>query len=384
MRVAAIECLGTTGDDLVCLLEQAKAKAKDVRAAALRALVGASSYTADMLSIVKQAIAGPDIELFGNRLAKSMSPDITSHVLAESRQQLQSLLKEKDPKKQAPGVSRLQYLLMNLDGRTDAEAEAFLLECFQAAPSLAKVKSTPSGQDINELVAHLLCRGTPTMRKTLVMKHAELTGGMLPPALRAAREIMTPAAFYQEFSPMLADLSSKRGKKGREAERAAALAAALLPGYVGGYSPWFVYMPDDREDAEHADDKLQELDPRWLDAAVEAEAIDLVYTLARPGHTGVNQYLSSKLAATKAADAHPLLQTMVRIKHPDAARAVVGAIKAQAKSPHYGYMGYWYSQLITGLPKAALPEIEALLPTLPDKMVDQLMEAVIELKNRSE
>jgi len=55
LRVAANECLGDSGEDLAFLLEQSKSKAKDVRAAALKAL--SKLNTGDAVQTVKQLLA---------------------------------------------------------------------------------------------------------------------------------------------------------------------------------------------------------------------------------------------------------------------------------------------------------------------------------------
>ena len=45
------------------------------------------------------------------------------------------------------------------------------------------------------------------------------------------------------------------------------------------------------------------------------------------------------------------------------------------------YSYYWIGHLIPRLPKAeALAKLEALLPTLPEKMIDQFLDYVTELK----
>ena len=79
-----------------------------------------------------------------------------------------------------------------------------------------------------------------------------------------------------------------------------------------------------------------------------------------------------------------VLDAMIRVGHPGATDAVVELIErfARAKSP-YGYSGfsYWVGRLIPRLPRdEALPKLEALLPTLPEKMIDQLLDYVTELK----
>src|SRR3954466_6929158 len=137
MKVAAVECLGKTDDDLTYLLEQARAKAKDVRAAALRALTAAGVTTADVLTTLKKAIAGPDLELIVARIKQSPLPEIQAYVLEQAEAQLADLLKSRDKAQQCVAVVRLEQLVTCLEERTDAKAEAFLLKCFEKAPALA-------------------------------------------------------------------------------------------------------------------------------------------------------------------------------------------------------------------------------------------------------
>ena len=221
------------------------------------------------------------------------------------------------------------------------------------------------------------------MQQQLIAAHKTLTGGMLPPAIFAARAIMTPDKFYEEFSPSLNGLSEKRTKKNSsEQERAIALQNVLI-----SQGEHFVYY---RMGLAHHHERrrgapLKELDPRWLDAAVDAESVELVCDLARPGHPAANRFLSDQLAKLKKPhESHRVLQTMVRIGHPGATDAIIDALKKQAKETTYYYLSYWYGRMIADLPKNAHPKFEALLPTLPDKMVDQLMESVLALKNKSE
>jgi hypothetical protein len=75
------------------------------------------------------------------------------------------------------------------------------------------------------------------------------------------------------------------------------------------------------------------------------------------------------------------LQALVRVEHPEATEAVIAAIQKRAKDGQtYGYD--WLGRLITQLPSADAPKLEALLPSLPEKVIDQLVDYVAELKNR--
>jgi hypothetical protein len=383
MRVAAVECLGTNADDLVYLLEQTRSKAKEVCAAALGALLRAGAKSAEVVAALKKAIAGADLQLIASRVKECRLPEIRNYALEQAEQQLAEVLKLKDKKLQGPAVNRLQQLVSSLDERSDPKAEAFLLTCFEHADALATIKSEPSGADLNELIAHLLSQGTAKMQRRLVAAHKTLAGGMLSPALFAARATMTPAEFYEGFSPLLKGLSEKRRKKnGAEHDRGQALLAALnsdsdvLPYF---HRPWMDRRADEQQRRARS---LPDLDPRWLDAAVDTGSIALVCSLARPGHSAANRLLSEQLA--RAKNPQELLRTMVRIQHPDAIDALIAALKEQAKEKYHYYLGYWYGPMIADLPRSALARIEELLPTLPDKMVDQLMEHVLALKDKPE
>jgi hypothetical protein len=127
------------------------------------------------------------------------------------------------------------------------------------------------------------------------------------------------------------------------------------------------------------------LDSQWLDLAVKHGRADLVQALARPGHAGANALLTKLFQERvgKSTDDHEMfsvLDTMIRVSHPGATDATIELIKriAAAKSG-YGY--YWIGHLAPRLPKAeALPKLEALLPTLPEKLIDQVLDAVTRLK----
>lgn len=382
IRLAAIECLDTTGDDLTYLLEQTKAKAKDVRGAALGALCSAGpSAGGAAADAVNKAIDGADLELILGHLRHSRLPAIQAHVLARAIQQFEKALALKDAKTQGLAIDRLRQLTMCLEGRTDAQAEAFLLRCFEARAKFAAMTSaTPSGQDFNELLAWVMMRSTPKTRATLVAAHATLSGGMLPPMLAAARETMKPAAFFDEFSPLLKELGRKRTitlKRGSP-ERGMALIAALTappPRLAHSLSGSSAQLNEER-------DNPVELDPRWLDAAIDARAFELVCALARPGHAKLNQFLSEQLSGRKPHEEFVVLQTMVRVGHPGAADAIIDQLKKHAKTAMHTSFGYLYARMIAELPRSALPKFEAVLPELPDTMVKYLMHPVMVLRDK--
>lgn len=378
IKVAAIECLGAATDDLSFLMEQAKAKAKDVRAAALGALTKLSAAASDVIGVLKKAIAGPDLLLILDKVQESPLPDVLDFLLEQAQQHLTDLFKAKDKKQQGAAIDRLCSLLRCLEDRTDPKTEAFLLQLFSKSSELTAIKSEPSGSDLNEQLADIMTRCTEKTRQALVAQQASLTGPMLTSAFIAARVLMTPAKLYETFGPQLKPLAQKRSKKNAdEYDRADAVMAGL--GYRHYGRSRYYYDPDECE-------KLPDLASGWLDAAVDAQHRELVCQLARPNHAGAAKFLSDQFAELMKKkdtyEAHSVLEAMIRMQHAEACDLLIHWLQQQAKATYYGYYSYWMSRLISELPKSDLPKIEAVLPTLPDKMVDHLMDSVMALKNK--
>jgi hypothetical protein len=377
MRVAAIGCLGDAQDDLPFLLEQAKAKAKDVRAAALRALgrCGADE-AARMLS---GAIGRADLALAVEALKQTRHPAVTAALLDEAEKQFNALVagKEKDAKKLGPLNERMGLLLQCLEGREDARTEKLLLAMFERIGKLAAIKGTPSGQDVVERLVSVMAAGPPRVQSALIDAHATLPAESLGEALAAARRSREPAEVFAMFSPYL---TARVDEKKKRRDPAWAKREAI----IGPLTGVGVGSPDGDESSATAD-----LDPRWLDLAVRLGHPELVRALAVPGHAGASEFLADILrkGLGKSGDIYEIsevLDTMIRVGHPGATDAVIEAINkvARAKNPfeYYG-LSYWVGRLIPKLPRAeALPRLEALLPTLPEKMIDQLLDYVTELK----
>ena len=72
---------------------------------------------------------------------------------------------------------------------------------------------------------------------------------------------------------------------------------------------------------------------------------------------------------------------MIRVRHPEATDATIELIKKLAAATKHAYGYYRLGPDDSQLPKAeAVPKLEALLPTLPEKMIDQLLDYVTQLK----
>jgi hypothetical protein len=188
-------------------------------------------------------------------------------------------------------------------------------------------------------------------------------------AFVAACQCRPPDEVFTLMSPYL---TAKVDEKKKNRDSAYAKREAIIELLRRGRRHWYHGRDHDRMAA------TANLDPRWLDLAVKLGRADLVQTLAVPGHAGANALLAELFQQQlgKAGDhqeAVGILDTMIRIGHPGATDAAIALIKRSAEGGSaYGY--YWVGHLIPRLPKAeALPKLEALMPTLPERMIDQLL-----------
>jgi hypothetical protein len=379
VKVAAIECLGGSPEDLSFLLEQAKAKAKDVREAALKAL--GKSAAGDAIAALQESLQSGDIDLAVEPIRASNSPQLLKFVHEQARAQLQGLLggKEKDKKAIGKQAARMLSLLECLRGKGEKATDELLVWAFGQRDKLEAIKGEPGGKDIAQRLITIMAAGPSKAQAALVDAHASLSDDELAQAFVAACRSRKAADVYAMFSPYLtAKVDDKKKKRDPAFAKREAIGEVLTQNWR-----WRRYDPlDSTED----DNLLGKLDPRWLDLAVAQNHLELVQTLARPGHPAANKLLAQVFdeRLKKAKDlweCGQVVQTMVRVQHPAATDAAIAVIEKHAKG-NQGYGLYWIGQLIPQLPKDALPKLESLLPTLPDKVIDQLLDYVTQLKNR--
>jgi hypothetical protein len=200
-------------------------------------------------------------------------------------------------------------------------------------------------------------------------------------AVRAGRQALSPAEFYDVFSPYL---TAKVDEKKKARDPAWARREAVLDGLGADYISWY---PDDGDEDDEDDDEGPPLDPRWLDLAVKLRHLGLVNAAGRPGHPAAEAFLDEEFHArfekVKNQDQmEDVLTVMVHHQHPRAADALVASYektigKANAST-------YWYHDLIRGLPKAALSRLESVVPRLKGPEADQFVEALEKLRNKKD
>jgi hypothetical protein len=269
-------------------------------------------------------------------------------------------------------------LLECLRGWQDEAADAFLLEMFEKRSDLDKLSGDPGGKDVRYRLNSLLMSGPERSASAFIDAHPTLDEDELAYAFVAALRNRSPKDVFEQFSPYyLARVSSKKSKANDEAKSKKRSLSMTLTGGAWRHATY-------HGDFVQVDDLTEKLDPRWLDAAIEQKDVEVVMHLAKSGSEDVNGLLREAFDAGCKKKLHPLeispvLGAMIRVEHPYATDAMITLIKQSAKSPQ-NY--YWYRDYIADLPKDAAPKLEALLPGLPDKVVDQLLDHITELKNK--
>jgi hypothetical protein len=387
VKIAAIECLGDSPGDLSYLLEQARSRTKDVRAAALLAL-GRSSEP-DAVAAVMAALRGKDFLLAVRPIQDSKNAELSRLALLEAQQQFTRLIGGKEKAAKAPSqlVERMMALLDCLRWSTDEAAGDWLVLAFEARKRLAAIKGHhPSGQDVELKLAEIMSTGPTKAGRLLADSHASLPVDALGHAFIAGVRSYSPQRVYDMFSRFLMGRAGERKRKNDPSlAREEAVANAILHGEI---------EPANHDQSDEQRQSALDLDPRWLDLAVECEHLELAMHLAKPEHLPLIAFLEREFRRhfdaggdvldnlIRTHDLGQILATMVRIGHPSAV-ALVEAMFRKCAKDHMYHTPYFLSYIVGRLPKEAHAVLEPLVPLLPSKAASVLIDGLDELKMKA-
>lgn len=388
MKVAAIQCLEGREESLSFLLEQAKAKSGDVRRAALQAL--AKFMNDEVITVLIKSLSGADLAMAALPASQNRSPKLLEFLLLEGDKQLSELLALKDKEKLKKSLQRFYEFLFSFSTRDDKGTLAFLTKCFEKREALIALKGDTNGEQIVRRAASLLInvRHKPGM-KLIVDAQAALSADLLDRAILAAVLTLKPKEVYDLFSPYYlakVDKKKKNDEAAAKLETVREMLTSLSSDRHHRYG-YFGYGGDEVDLKTVVKD--HELDPRWLDAAMSTQDTEIVTILARPKHKPTLAYLSQAfkdLVSSKedlGYQAWNLLETMVRIEHPQVVEHFLAALQRVA-SKKQTYYSYWLTRIIPSLPKSAVAPIEAMLPTMDEKLADQVAPYLAELQTKQE
>lgn len=366
------------------LIEQSKAKAAKVRDAAFSALAEIDSEDAAKYLIERMQEKG-HLRTVREGL-KSRHPKAVKALLDEVRKAWQTLLdtKESDKKAHEAAHTRLVTLLAALEDRTDKGTETLLLELFPQRAAITKAEGKNSAKTCSDCIMARMAECSDKTRDRLIAEHESYEDYELTMAAQAALRQGTPATFYDTFHVYLENAKTAKTKKRIAQSKAETITQAICHEVGAVYHYWYHIISKERE--QEVIKQRDKIDPRWLDLAVKHENMELIYALARPGHSSAHKKLEAELKKrlkAKKVDYQlmDVVSAIVRSRHPDTADLLIETIRSASKRGT-SYYTYALAHFIPALDKSALPKLEALLSELPDGEADRYVMAVAELKNR--
>ena len=376
MRVAAIEALGTSPEDLPLLLEQARAKAQAVRKAAMTGL--ARSTEPEAIELLHKALEGKDYSMALHAARQTRNPAVVALIIEQIRTSLDELLAGTitDTKIGNSTSQRVQEFLNSLHQNLSDPVEALLLQIWRQRAELARIKGPPANESLLDEVATLMANGTPKVRQELAASHADALPRYFDSVVLAAQAVLTPADFYTQFSPYLR-LAPKTKARSNEAAKKEVLIAVLSHRTSRHSNPYYSYGNIKQE-------PRQALDSRWLDVAVELELCELSQALPRTGHQGLNNLLLKQWQAiykksSNFYESMPIFSTMIDVNHPETTAIMLmmlNDLKGKTRLPNL----YGIGNCLIQFPTAAAPQFEAAIAELPETHQKQLNPFLDELK----
>ncbi len=375
LRIAAIECLGSEPEDLQFLLEQSSAKAKDLRAAALKALAALDSD--DAVAVLQKALTGSDIALVTEPLQQNRNPKLLKFILNEAQQEVDNLFQLDDVKTIAKSFDRLNALLTSLINRKEKSIEPFLLKCFSRREELLQSKVENLGKEVIRLVAMLLADISPKGLQILVQAHPTLNADLLDIAFMAACVSLKPAEVYVEFSPYLIAAKDKKNK----AKKAIVEKGEVIANAIADEGRWFRGYDWDKP--------APDWDPRWLEVAVTTKDLNLVHELARPGSPAAIAFLLEDFEARfnkrqYLNDVVEVSWALVRCQYPGITELFIKVLTKFAGPKSTLSWGInSLARMIPDLPQSSAAKLEELLPKLHEQAMDALIQPIAALKNKA-
>ncbi len=365
VKAAAIACLGRHEDCLPLVLEQANAKNKMLRAAALEAL--AEYDRPEVVKLFGELIQGKSLEILARPMRVMRSRQVVASFLAEG-ERVFDLLRRGDSEQ----IPRYSEILDGLEQRQ--EAEEFLLACFGQCDKITRLKaaknSSLAGADLTARLAALLYGlGSTKTLEAVLAKRTVLPAPAFAHVLHSALRVWPADKVYLEFAPLFEQKKGAAREVGEEIERTI-LATRRFD--ASGVERFVV-----GEFAEPGGLQNVEWDPRWLDAAIKADRQLAVWCLTRPGHRGAISYLLKLIDAKGQFRTGLIIHALARCQYPKLTELFLDLVAKKTKGAKYfDYDLQLLFESARHLPAADLPKLDALAANLDEKFVDKYLDAL--------
>lgn len=374
VKVAAIVCLGKHEECLPLLLEQANAKNKQLRVAALEAL--AAHDRPDVARLFIELVNGEALDLLVGPLRGVRSLQVLNALLDDGKRVFGLMLKG-----DAEQIQRGVDLLQCLEHRTEEAVQGFLLTVWESCDKITKLKpaknSNADGESLVFRLANLLYAcGSPRTLDAVLAKRKVLPIATFPQVLGCALRRWSPETIFDEFSSLLGE------KRGAGKVKREELQSAILTTYEAGWLELEGGEESNRRPASECAPLKVPFDARWLDAAIKADALELVCALARPNHKGVIPYLLKAAQAKNPTELEEVVEALARCGYAKVTELFLEhATRLAKKNTAYNYELFGLFRCAAVLPPTDLPALDAFAAQLDEKYVDHFLEAIAPLRS---
>ncbi|QDS99212.1 hypothetical protein [Adhaeretor mobilis] len=382
MKIAALCCLGDSKKDLPHLLDQIKAKAKDVRRVVLDRLSLFKGKEVD--NVFEQAICSGDVDLVVKPIRETRNTRILAIAQQQTKTCFDDLLKAKEKKKRESLVNRLDVLISCFYGRNEKSTSDMLLGLFNGREKLTAI----IGGDtlLESLCSVMVSTGDKKLLLVVADIHSTLDDEATNAFLSSVVAVLVTRTPKQAFDELRGyydgTKGSRRSKKGQR-EIVASLLGSDSRDHTYGY-----FLECHGGDVNKEMLSKAKWDPRWIDLAIETEDVEVVCRLANAKHKTAGDFLVSwvqsrghKLDGWESTHA---LEKLIEMKHKQAPELLLATIIAASKKKnnHYG-ISYWLFPLISKLPKSATKKVESALEGLSESYIDQITPHLVTLKQKT-
>lgn len=369
VKAEALACLGQHWECIELVKEYVEAKNKVLRQAALQAI--AQHDRPETTPIFEKLIETKAFEVLAGPFRSLRNKQVLNSLLKQGSSVFERLIKNKP--EELPAFSQI---LDCLDEHKEPETEAFLQNCIKQSDKLNKVKpKTPgvAGEELTGKLTMLLCNiGSQAASEAVLQNHDSIPPVYFRFVFQSAVTVWSPEKVYEEFSPLL---SANRGALKVKNESM----QHILWQYTHVPS-----APDETdigaEEAATSGQARVQLDPRWLDAAIEADHQELACRMARPGNPKLVDYLLKKLNP-KTEYQQGIIEALARCQYPKITDVFIDLVQSKTKkAPALTYDIMTLMDTARVLPVADLPRLDAFAAKLDEKFMDRFLEALAPLR----
>ena len=301
VKTAAFTCLEDNDEDWPLLLQAFHSDNDDFRVAARRTLCGMHSQRAIELQLV--VLDSQDLLFALDSFLQYPVPAVVFKARQIVREKISELVDSANGEYRNLTNPQLVAHLQIAASIKDDDAAELLIECLRAANTMSKHRTFVC--DLESFALGFLSSEFELGLGILIQNRDEISVSFLGELFRIARSHLEPAALFDAFSGYLRESDASGDSRQYKSFRSILDAISKRNGTTIG-------------DYQDCLQRNRDLDPRWLDVALEQSLHQAILSLLVPGHLDTWNYLLER------AESEPMLD--VESRNPD---TVIGLLLSE-------------------------------------------------------